>query len=128
MAKIWFPFEPQALAGQIMTNTYKYTFARPIIITGAQNCGKNFQPKKYVISMSPHIFHVFSMFSHLFRPCHPYVIRLSSPRLRRQLVPSARFSVVELREAFGEVLAAREKRGRRLMAPGTENAGNSGGK
>lgn len=35
--------------------------------------------------------------------------------LRRQLVPSARFSVVELREAFGEVLAAREKRGRRLM-------------
>jgi hypothetical protein len=89
--------------------------------------------------MSSHIFHVFSMFSHFLRPCHLYVIRLSSfPRLRRQLVPSARFSVVELREAFGEVLAAREKRGRRLMAPGTErwdrggpgwkNAGNSGGK
>ena len=90
------------------------------------------------------------MLSHFFRPCHLYVICMSSvchlyvirlssfPRLRRQLVPSARFSVVELREAFGEVLAAREKRGRRLMAPGTErwdrggpgwkNAGNSGGK
>ena len=52
-------------------------------------------------------------------------------------MPSARFSTLELREAFGEVLAAREKRGRRLMAPGTERwdwknpgemAGNSGGK
>jgi len=35
--------------------------------------------------------------------------------LRQQLVPSARFSAVELREAFAEVLAQRSPRQRRLM-------------